>query len=378
MKQIVILGGGVCGRSVAEKLSVHINPKSITLVSEHAYYVKPFGEYFALQSKENSLELSHAKQEYALSYEKFASRLGINFLLRQAERIDFSSRVVFLRGKRVGFDYLVSCLGSAKESLGPAQYAMPMHSLVDALRVRNSVEFAIEQSSRSIKPHPVRIVVVGGGMRGVETIIALRELVKFICSKNGFSQGCVELVLLEAEGRLLHTYTAQSSEAMEQYIYRLGVNVQYYSEVTNVSESCITLKDGYTLMADVVIWAASSSGQKIDAEPDLSLSNSGRLLVNKKFQVRPYTNVFSIGDQAAPPFPHRLHTVENAEAEAQYVANIIPALMQNKRIISYTPLPKRSVTPLARNVALYIGRNFSSIGMLPDYYYRARQWLRAL
>ena len=117
------------------------------------------------------------------------------------------------------------------------------------------------------------------------------------------------------------------------------------------------LADGEEIVVDVILWAGSHRG----AVDGLLPGHSTRVVVNSKLQVRPFTNIFALGDVANLPVVHRKPSVEETLQEAAYIANIIPLLAQNKHILPFVPKPTQEIIPLGTKTALYVYKHIARI-----------------
>ncbi len=231
--RIVIAGAGIAGVSAAEAVRKHSSNAEIKLLSKEnhlPYYRLNLTRYLAGDVNEEDLPLHP---------EKWYESNGIS-LLYQKElcSIDNSQKQVKLRnGEKHKFDRLIITVGS-HPFIPPFPGANREN--VTPLRTKDDADFILEHCKS-----PIRVVVIGGGLLGLETAGAL--------AKRG-----VDVTLLEGYGWLLpRQLNPKGGSLLENYVISNGIKLQKNARTKEiVGDDCVRgvlLENGETIPAELVV-----------------------------------------------------------------------------------------------------------------------------
>jgi NADH dehydrogenase len=110
--------------------------------------------------------------------------------------------------------------------------------------------------------------------------------------------GEIRLVLVEAHTNLLESFPGSLQKAAEQHLRKKGVEILQNSPVTAVEDGTITFKDGQTLRANTVIWAAGVTASALGQSLGLKLAHSKRVPIEPTLNLKDHPEVYVIGDMA--------------------------------------------------------------------------------
>lgn len=343
----------MAGLRVAIRLSGRLPKQVVTIVDKQERHGLPYA----------SFQGSQLAFQNALSFRSVAERFGFTYVRGVVQRVDLCKQVVELVDRQLLYDYAVLALGSS--SVTPSEYAFPAHTDVDVERIKKAIIFAVQRHQHVPVSRPITIAVVGGGLAGVTMAAQLIPTVHAMAREYGVATNRVRVVCFERLGRLLPAYGHAVGRTVEQYLVQLGVLVRCHANVVQVEQSRVIFESGEEASTDVVVWAGAWRAQQIAIEGGaLPLDSRGQVLVNDKFQVRAFPNLFCVGDQASSPFPHRHGAVQETLAEAEFIASILPQIMQNKRAKGYIPQHHAEYVPLGLENALRIHKNSAVTGWL--------------
>src|SRR6478672_11253596 len=184
-KRIVILGGGFGGVYAAmhlEKLLARQGAVEISLVSRDNFFLfTPMLHEIAA----SDLEITNIVNPLRKLLHK------VEVLVGDVDQIDLSAKQVLIsrrfrnHAQQIGYDHLVIALGSVTNFYnlpGTAEFAVPMKSLSDAIRLRGQILRHMEEANSECNPTDrqslLTFVVAGGGFAGVETVAALNDFVR--------------------------------------------------------------------------------------------------------------------------------------------------------------------------------------------------------
>ena len=229
------------------------------------------------------------------------------FRLAEVVGIDWSRRQVLLAdGDELPFDYLILAPGVVAQVgsvRGAAAHAVPLKTVIDATRVRNSILRSFEEAATHpdrAGPGATTIAMVGGGATGVELAgylsdVLFRSLVK---DYPQISPGRMRLIVLELGDRLLAGFDPRLSRYAEAALRSRGVDVRLHTAVRCVDAEGLTLENGERIPATTVVWAGGVSPPRWLAEAGLPIER-GRVVVGSDLRLADHPETFVIGDAAA-------------------------------------------------------------------------------
>jgi NADH dehydrogenase len=232
---------------------------------------------------------------------------NLHFLMAEVSGIDTLQHTVRTHHKNLTYDYLILSVGSQAHFFGVAgaeQFAFPVKTIDDAVRLRNHIlgrfEAATLEPDLKLRQQMLTFTIVGGGPTGVEFAGALAELVKKPLAQDypNLDVSQVRILLLEATDRLLigmpeslHTYTLRHFE-------RMGIDVRLNSPVSQIGPNSVTLKDGNQIESETVVWTAGVGGASLSHPWDFPTRPNGQLEALPTLQVPDHPEIYVIGDLA--------------------------------------------------------------------------------
>ncbi|WP_447969197.1 NAD(P)/FAD-dependent oxidoreductase [Nitrospira sp. M1] len=298
---VVVIGGGFGGLTAARVLrKAHVN---ITLIDKTNHHVfQPLLYQVAVAA------LSRGDIATPLR-EIFRSQRNVRIIMDEVQAIDCEKRVVDLKEKRIGFDYLVLAPGSQPSYFGRQhwrQFAWSLKTLTDAIRIRDHIVYSFELAegfaSRSEARPYLTFVIVGGGPTGVELAGAIAEIAKYSIRPDfpSLKDEMISIVLIEANSRLLVDFPPELSQYAKLMLEQLGVKVQLNSRVTSLSDKLVRVGEQSIETANV-IWAAGNEASPLLKTLKTKMDTMGRVHVEKDLSLPGYPSVFVIGDAACCP-----------------------------------------------------------------------------
>ena len=231
-----------------------------------------------------------------------------NFDFRQAEvrGVDWATRTLLTDGVTIPFDILVLAAGATTETFGVDgvdEHGLFLKSLTDALEMRSHVLRQFERAAaepRLIDEGALTFVIVGGGATGVELAGAFVELFGKVLTKD-FRHHQVpraNVVLIEATDHLLTPYRQSSRHNAVQTLRERGVDVRLNASVDRVTASAVHLRDGSTIAAGTLVWAAGVRASRLADSLGVAQVAGGRIATDDALRVPGLTDVYVIGDMA--------------------------------------------------------------------------------
>ena len=276
--RVIVIGNNVAGTTVAKAMRDADQAVAIDLYSEETtpYYPRPrLIDYLEGKGQEKDLPF------YPLDWYQ-TQRLGLH-LGHRAERIDRPEKRIQVQGMWERYDKLVLATGSSAfvpPFLGlPKENVFTLKTLPDAKKIK-------ERASKS-----KRVIVIGGGLLGLETGRAL-------CS--AFPE--LHITILESgEHILMRQLDHEGAQMLQSWIEETGALVSARSETERIlgdgtDAEGVLLKDGRRIDGDMVVISAGT-------RPNLQLAKDAGLKVNKGIVVDTSLrtsdpDIYALGDVA--------------------------------------------------------------------------------
>lgn len=158
----------------------------------------------------------------------------------------------------------------------------PMRSFID--RLTTAVESCSNQQG------PLRVVVVGGGAAGVEVTQCLPARLKSLTSAD------VHVTLVNRGKELMPGCAAGTWKRVQQQIESRGHTILNDCSVNRIELESVTLSNGDTLPASVVVWATGATAPALLSEFDLPKDDRGFLLTDNTLRSTIGDPIFAVGD----------------------------------------------------------------------------------
>jgi len=375
--RIVVVGGGAGGLELVTRLGNSLGRKGladVTLIdSSRTHLWKPLLHRVAAGSMDlNDHELDYLAQA---RWHHFKFRLG------RMEGLDRSGKQVLLAptldeageqiipARSVPYDTLVLAVGSRTNDFGTpgaAEFALSLDASQQAARFHTRLLNACLRANSQTEPlHPgqLHIAIIGAGATGVELAAELhnttRELVAFGLDRINPEQD-IKVTLIEAAPRILPVLPERLSDATQQLLQTMNVDVLTEERVTKVSGEGVQTQSGRFVPAELVVWAAGIKAPGFLANLDgLESNRINQLAVQRSLQTTRDPNVFAIGDCASCPWPGHDGAVppraQAAHQQATHLAKSLKLHIQGKPVKGWTYRDFGSLVSLGK---------FSTVGSL--------------
>ncbi len=359
-QRIVVVGGGFGGLYTVmhlEKIFRRHEGVEITLVSRDNYFLMT---PFLFEAGSGILEPRHAVNPIRRMYKK------ARFIEGDVERIDFDARVVYARHTPGGvdsghpyelpYDQLVLAVGGVtNRSLIPgSEHAFGFKTLSDAIFLRNTIidlfERADVEENPEIRRKLLTIVVIGGGLVGIELIGELTEFTaNLLRSYPRIPEEMVRFVLIEATTRILPEMEEDLAEYAANRLWKRGVSLLTGTPVAKIEPGKVFLPPekgaaaapagasstppgatGSVIEAETILLAAGIAANPLLASLPLAKARNGRLMVEATMRSKERPEVWAIGDCAVIPDPKgnpypplAQHALREARVLARNIAAVI-------------------------------------------------------
>lgn len=367
--RIVVIGGGFGGLEVIKTLS-GLKAQTVLFDKTNHHCFQPL----LYQVATSGLETSSIVMPFR---KRFNRQKDFYFRLGEVTAIKPEENYIETSIGGVRYDYLVIANGATTNYYGMEdvqQYARPMKTIVDAIKLRNVIirncEQALLTDDSEVMNSLMDYVIVGGGPTGVELAGALAELKLHVFPKDyrELELSHMDIHLVEANSKLLSGMSPAASEKAIDYLQRMGVKVHLNCIVKSYDGYSVVFNTGERLISRTVIWAAGVSGRPIPGLRDEVIGKAGRINVDEFNRVVGYENIFAIGDAAI---------MENVDAkyskghpmmappaiqQGRQVAGNIRRLINKKPMRPFRYTDKGTMATIGRNKAVADIRNLKTHG----------------
>ena len=279
MKRIVIIGGVAGGMSAATRLR-RLDDSSEIIVLERSGYVSYANcglPYFIGGIIENEADL--LLQTPDSLFDRFRLDVRIH---SEALTINPLTKVIAVRNLETNQEYL---LNYDKLILSPgANPIVPPIPGIERARTLRTVE-DVERITVLVANNPKHAVVIGGGFIGL-------EVAENLVHRN------ISTTIIEASGQLLAPLDPEMAILVLNEVKNYGVEVRLNTSAVAINENFLTLSNGESIPADLVILA-------IGVKPDTALAKTAGLEIGSRggistneHNLTSNSDIYAIGDAA--------------------------------------------------------------------------------
>lgn len=282
-KKILIIGANFAGLTAAIQL-----PKTcdVTVVdpSPHFEWIPGIHEILSGVKTPQGLQLNRAE---------IIERAGHRFVQDQVTHIDTRRRrATTAGGDTLPFDAAIVAVGGISNNYhvpGVDSHTWPFRTVADSLAIEKRME-ALQR-----KPAPSQVVVVGGGLSGVE---ALGELLRRYRHRPEIS-----FAMLEAGAQLMPGFPKTLDADLRRICQEHRVAFHTRESVARVTAKGVWLASGKRLPSALTIWAAGLAPPPLLRDAKLIRPPHTWAAVHQTLQSRYAPSIFVVGDAAALPKP---------------------------------------------------------------------------
>ncbi|HIE96130.1 MAG: selenide, water dikinase SelD [Fuerstiella sp.] len=307
--------------------------------------------------------------EMEIDLVRLCSAVGARLIVDDVAGLDIERHEVLFRNRpAVPFDVLSVGIGSVPSMEGVTNDGeflvtiKPMQTFLQRLRsaiIRIQSDRASAATNRDAGTENsgrLKIVVIGGGVAGIEIVFCLPPFVASVCNVE------LELELITRSERILESACDSMRQRVAAEISKRNISVVTGQSIQKVSSSTITLADGSVRDADVVIWATGAVPPELLSQLNVPLNDRGFIATNATLQSISGQPVFAVGDTGAI-------VSEDLPKAGVYAVRQGPILWENvQRILRDQPLttyvPQQSFLKLlntgdGRAIGEWKGKSFS-------------------
>jgi len=324
MKKIVIIGGGFMGSTVAKKLKKKF---SVTLIDS-----KSFFEFTPSILK--AIANPKYKEKIQVKHKKYLK--DTNIIIGVVKKI--SKKYVFLKNKKIKYDYLVLASGSS--------YSLPIKELNVSLPSRLG---HLKKNEKKLK-NSKDVIIIGGGIVGVELASEIAT-----CNKKR------KISIYTSGNILMPRNNIKTSKLVKKFLEKKMVSIFFNSKI-KVNKSGI-FKNNRKIKSDIV-FLATGVKNNIDFIPkEMNIINKNmEVIVDKNLRVVGYNNIFAGGDIINTK---EEKLAQNAEAHGKIIARNIILIESKNKLKKYMAKKRMILISLGKSKGIVEYKNMSFMGIVP-------------
>ncbi|MDE7496352.1 MAG: NAD(P)/FAD-dependent oxidoreductase [Muribaculaceae bacterium] len=300
MENIVIIGGGFAGLTLAKRLAR--DKFNVHIIDRNNFHSFPPLFY---QVASSGLTESNISFPFRLEIKKLRN---VSYHMGHVKNIDTEGKTVTTSYESIPYDRLVIAAGSTNNYFGMKgleETVYGIKTIGEAAHTRDEILDRLERGALCKDPERRRqllsFLVVGGGPSGVEIAGAIGEMKKNILKREypELKQEDVTVTLVEGAPRLLGAMSEKSSARALEYLKSLMVDVRLNTTMKGYEDKMVEFADGHKEYWETLIWTAGVKGEPMPGMPETTVGRGGRIIVDEYNRVKGLEeSVLAIGDIA--------------------------------------------------------------------------------
>ena len=312
------------------------------------------------------------ESEITIPLQQMLGRKGIKFVRAKVSRIDFGKRKVITGKSSIAYDFLVLALGARTAFYGipgADENCLEFKSYRDASKLHAHIVSLFRSCSNAGKASDsTKIVVVGGGLTGVELAADLADMLDKLCMQCGIMRDDAQIVLVHRSPHLHPALSEEVSAFTENYLRLLGIRLQLGKAVVEVKKGSVVLEGGAELRAKTIVWCAGiQPADAVSSAGEKNFDPRCGIVLNNYLQSVGDRRVFAVGDCGwcstfeTHPVLSYLRAVEHAD----FVSHNLYAELSSKphRKLIYSPRTFPTMISLGRKMGILVFGSFYLAGL---------------
>lgn len=279
---------------------------------------------------------------------------GIQFYQEEVLSLEPHDRRVLTSVRTRDYDYLVLACGARVNFYdvpGAAEFAHAFRSPEQAEQIGKDVSKTLEDESR-----PGRILIIGGGLEGVEIAGELLDLIGGAGRREDLHSGKITVELIESADRLLPECPEKVQNFVEDYLASRGITILKGHRVAEVQPDRVTLVSGEVRQMSLLIWTGGIQPAGWIQDTTLPRDEKGWLKVTRALHCPGDERVYGLGDTVTIVTDHGVlslprlasHTLD----QSAVVALNVYYHMRGRREIGYYPKAKPQLISLGKKMGI--------------------------
>ena len=240
--------------------------------------------------------------ECCLDFEALCKKSGAKIVLESVVAINPDlCELTLSSGEKISYDWLSFNIGSTlRPNVSISEQNNQIDTKILAMRPLSELHNHWEQIQASIKLHSTqtmvsdyKVVMVGGGAAGVESLLAVQYRLTQIAP-----QVKCQFSLVTRGDDILSGMPNSAVRSLSKLMEQRGIRIFNQFEVDRIEQGKLASLDGRHVKADVVLWATGAQAHLWPAESTLATDDKGFIVIDEMLRSVSHPNVFATGDCA--------------------------------------------------------------------------------
>ena len=353
--RVAVVGAGMAGLAAVRALAR--SPASVVLIDEHNYSAFPPLLFQVATCFISPADIARPVRAMLHRQRNATFRLG------RVTGVDpIAHRLSLADGSYIDYDHLVLAPGvvaAFANIAGAARYAIPLKTVNDAIRLRNSLlrSFEVAAANPTASSAYTSVAVIGGGTTGVELAGYIADFLlrrQFPRDYPQLDPAAMRVTLIERGPRLLPAFHPRLSSYTHKTLVSRGVDVRVATDVVEVDVDGVTVTGGERIPAATVVWAGGVEAPDWIRELGLEMRH-GRVVVNADLTIPRLSDVSVVGDLAAIPATAdslRPQVAQVAIQTGRHAGRQINRRLIRRPTVAFSYFDKGMMATVGRNAAI--------------------------
>jgi pyridine nucleotide-disulfide oxidoreductase family protein len=235
----------------------------------------------------------YAWQECCLDFVQLCQHAGAHLRLDCVTGIDPDNvQVILESGERISYDWLSLNIGSTltPPANGHAM-VLPMRPLL-ALHTR--WDEMLQLVRKRSEGTSYRVVMVGGGAAGVESILAAHQRLTLLAPHVR-----LQFTLATHGDDIVPGLADGAAKRLHAHLTSRGIRFLNHFSASSIEDAAVVGDDGRKLQADAVLWATGAQAYRWPEQSGLGCDKRGFVRIDATLRSLSHPNVFAAGDCAS-------------------------------------------------------------------------------
>lgn len=296
MKRVVIIGGGYAGIAALREL-IKCNDIEITMLDKHSYhYLQPdVYDYIA-----NKIDTADITIDLITMLTVYGDR--VKFFAERVDYVDFENKKITTEHNLVfDYDYLLFAVGAKTyypPQLPGAERCEDIKRLHKALafKQRFENELFLKIYNEAKKCDIMHIVIIGGGLSGVEIAAEMADFSQKFFKKGLFACDYMKIYLLEGSKTLLPGMSEYIIEKTTKRLESLKVDIITGVFVERLEENEVYLADGRVIPYSFCIFTGGIEAANLTKRVDAQKNKRNQFICDRYCRLIGKEDVYAAGD----------------------------------------------------------------------------------
>lgn len=324
MKQLVLVGAGHAHAQVLLELSKRpLDKVKVILVAPHA--LAPYSGMVP-----GWLAGHYSWDECCIDFMHLCRCTGTEMVLDTVVGIDTAQSQVLLAGGRQ-LEYRWLSLNHGSTLLPPkstAPQVLPMRPLADLQQRWDNLLKAVRYLPRGAR---FRLLMVGGGAAGVESVLAARHRMTAVAPHVHF-----DFLLATQGNELVPGQSRTAARMLQAHLEKHRIKIFTSFSADKLENGSVTSTQGQVIDADTVLWATGAQAHPWVKTSGLSVDIQGFIRVRPTLETLSHPDVFAAGDCASWETPLPKAGIFAVRMGPVLAKNII-AKIEGNSLASFSP-----------------------------------------